>query len=57
MRTTKLELNVDFIGGQENSLTTEEQKAISEFLKHRKLTSINVEVKNTVRTKRKNATS
>jgi hypothetical protein len=57
MKTTKLELNVDFIGGQGNSLTTEEQKAISEFIKQRKLTSSKTEVKKTVRTKQKNATT
>ena len=37
MKTQKIELNVDFIGGQ-GSLTTEEEKAISSFLKARKLT-------------------
>jgi len=34
----KLELDVDFIGGQ-GSLTSEEEKAVSEFLKKRKLVS------------------
>ena len=52
----KLELNVDFIGGQGNSLTIEEQKGISEFIKQRKLASSNTEAKKTARTKQKNAT-
>ncbi len=38
MKTKKTELEVDFIGGQ-GSLTLEEEKAISDFLKQRKLTS------------------
>ena len=56
MRTIKLELNVDFIGGQGNSLTIEEQRGISEFIKQRKLNS-SKEVKKSVRTKQKNKTS
>ena len=35
MKTTKLELDVDFIGGQ-TSLTIAEEKALSEFFKLRK---------------------
>ncbi len=36
MKTHKIELDVDFIGGQ-GSLTIEEEKAISAFIKQRKL--------------------
>ena len=35
MKTKKLELDVDFIGGQ-TSLTKEEEKTISEFIKKNK---------------------
>jgi len=35
-KTKKIELDVDFIGGQ-GSLTIEEEKALSEFFKQRKL--------------------
>jgi hypothetical protein len=35
MKTKKVELDVDFIGGQ-TSLTKEEEKAISEFIKKNK---------------------
>lgn len=35
MKTTKLELEVDFIGGQ-TSLTIAEEKALSDFFKQRK---------------------
>jgi len=38
MNTNKTELNVDVIGGQ-GSLTPAEEKAISEFIKQRKLSS------------------
>ena len=38
MKTKKNELDVDFIGGQ-GSLTAEEQKAISEYLKQKKIAS------------------
>jgi hypothetical protein len=34
MKTKKVELDVDFIGGQ-NSLTKEEEKAISDFIKNK----------------------
>jgi hypothetical protein len=36
MKTIKIDLDVDFIGGQ-GSLSVEEEKALSEFLKNRKL--------------------
>ena len=35
MKTKKIELDVDFIGGQ-TSLTKEEEKAITEFIKSKK---------------------
>ena len=35
MKTTKLELDVDFIGGQ-TSLTVIEEKALSDYFKQRK---------------------
>jgi len=35
MKTKKVELDVDFIGGQ-TSLTNEEEKAISDFIKKNK---------------------
>lgn len=35
MKTKKVELDVDFIGGQ-TSLTKEEEKAISDFIKNNK---------------------
>ena len=37
MKTKKIELDVDFIGGQ-GPLTEEEEKALSEFFKQRKAT-------------------
>lgn len=33
MKHRAIELNVDFIGGQNNPLTKEEQKAISDFIR------------------------
>jgi hypothetical protein len=36
MKTLKIDLDVDFIGGQ-GSLSVEEEKALSEFFKKRKL--------------------
>lgn len=39
MKTRKTELDVDFIGGQE-PLTIAEEKALSEYFKKRKLTSV-----------------
>jgi hypothetical protein len=38
MKTKKLELDVDFIGGQD-PLTIAEEKALSDFFRQRKLTS------------------
>jgi len=35
MKTKKVELDVDFIGGQ-SSLTKEEEKTISEYIKNKK---------------------
>jgi hypothetical protein len=37
MKTKKLELDVDFIGVQGSSLTKEEEKAISDFIRNNKL--------------------
>ena len=48
MKTKKVELNVDFIGGQ-GSLTIAEDKALSDFLKKRKAIS-----KRTIDNKSKN---
>ncbi len=39
MKTTKTELDVDFIGGQ-TSLTIAEEKALSDFFKQRKANTI-----------------
>ena len=39
MKTKKVELDVDFIGGQ-TSLTNEEEKAISDFIKKNKMKKI-----------------
>jgi len=38
MKTNKIELDVDYIGGQD-SLTVAEEKALSDFFKQRKLTT------------------
>ena len=38
MKAKKIELDVDFIGGQE-PLTAEEEKALSDFFKRRKMDS------------------
>jgi hypothetical protein len=46
MKYKSRELDVDFIGGQE-PMTKEEEKAISEFLKARKLLNINKQIKST----------
>ncbi len=52
MKAKKTELDVDFIGGQE-PLTAEEEKALSDFFKSSKLTSIKTtESKKTVTGKR-----
>lgn len=39
MKTTKSELDVDFIGG-ETSLTVAEEKALSEFFRQRKASAL-----------------
>ncbi|MFV7236079.1 hypothetical protein [Flavobacterium sp. ZB4R12] len=53
----KIELEVDFIGG-EGSLTIEEEKALSDFFKQRKLILSSPEIKKSVRkTKQKNKTT
>lgn len=44
----KIELEVDFIGG-EGSLTTDEEKALSAFFKQRKLILNSPEIKKVVR--------
>ncbi len=50
----KIELEVDFIGG-ETSLTIEEEKALRAFFKQRKLTLSSPEIKKVARkTKQKN---
>ena len=36
MKAKKIELDVDFIGTQESTLTKEEEKAISEFIRSQK---------------------
>ena len=36
MKAKKIELDVDFIGTQKSSLTKEEEKAISEFIRSQK---------------------
>lgn len=38
MKAKKIELDVDFIGGQD-PLTTDEEKALNDFFKQRKLAS------------------
>jgi hypothetical protein len=38
MKQRKIELDVDFIGGQ-GTLTVEEEKSLSDFFKQRKLTT------------------
>ena len=38
MKQKKIELDVDFIGGQ-GALTVEEEKSLSDFFKQRKMTS------------------
>ena len=49
MKTRKLELDVDFIGGQ-TSLTVTEEKAISEYFKQRKANSIKTKSKQRIKT-------
>ncbi len=55
MKNPKIELDVDFIGGQ-GSLTIEEEKALSTFFKQRKLNLIKTEGSKRLRsTKRQKA--
>jgi len=44
MKTKKIELDVDFIGGQ-SALTVAEEKALSDFFKQRKISSSKTLVK------------
>ena len=44
MKTKKIELDVDFIGGQ-SSLTVAEEKALSNFFKQRKTSSTTPKIK------------
>ena len=46
MKRKSTELDVDFIGGQD-PMTNEEEKAISEFLKARKLLTVNKQIRST----------
>jgi hypothetical protein len=46
MKRKSKELDVDFIGGQDH-MTNEEEKAISEFLKARKLLTVNKQIRST----------
>jgi hypothetical protein len=51
MKTRKIELDMDFIGGQ-GSLTIEEEKARSDFFAQRKMTNkTNIKSKGTGRSK------
>ena len=49
MKTTKLELDVDFIGGQ-TSLTESEEKALSEFFRQRKSSTLKLKNKQSTKT-------
>jgi hypothetical protein len=49
MKQKKIELDVDFIGGQ-GALTVEEEKSLSEFFKQRKMTSQKTQNKISTRT-------
>ena len=49
MKTTKLELDVDFIGGQ-TSLTVTEEKALSDYFKKGKATSIKTKSRQRIKT-------
>ena len=46
MKRKPTELDVDFIGGQD-PMTNEEEKAISEFIKARKLLTIKKQIRST----------
>jgi hypothetical protein len=49
MKQKKIELDVDFIGGQ-GALTVEEEKSLSEFFKQRKIASQKTQNKISTRT-------
>lgn len=49
MKTKRIELDVDFIGAQPSTLTKEEEKAISEYIRSHKL-----KMKRTVKNKKSN---
>jgi len=49
MKQKKIELDVDFIGGQ-GALTIEEEKSLSDFFKQRKMTSKKSETYKEVKT-------
>jgi len=52
MKTTKLELDVDFIGGQ-TSLTVIEEKALSDYFKQRKANLIKAKSGQRIKTVKK----
>lgn len=56
MKTKKIELDVDFIGGQE-PLTKEEEKALSEFFSKRKLMAKKPLMDKTRKTLKRNKTT
>ncbi len=56
MTRKKIELDVDFIGGQEG-LTKEEEKALSDFFKKRKLTPQQRSTKNRTKTVKRSKTT
>jgi hypothetical protein len=53
MKTKKSELDVDFIGGQ-GSLTVEEEKALNDFFRQRKLTTKKSVIRQQHRTTKRN---
>ncbi len=56
MTRKKIELDVDFIGGQEG-LTKEEEKALSDFFKKRKLSPQQRSTKNRTNTVKRSKTT
>jgi hypothetical protein len=56
MKTKKIDLDVDYIGGQ-GSLTDAEEKALSEFFRQSKKTSNRAGNKRTTQVKRPNVTA
>jgi len=52
MKRKAVELDVDFIGGQD-PMTSEEEKAISEFIKARKLLTLKKQIRTKIEPKRK----